>query len=630
MISDFEQTIIDLTGASSIESSTLIQSLWSGYGDISRFRLTGCHHKSVIVKHSKTPTSENHPYGWVSSMSNERKIKSYAVEQYWYAHYSQLCSDACLVPVYFGGSSSEAGNFLVLEDLNSLGLYSLDESKINWRGIASCISWLANFHATFMGEQSSSLWEKGSYWHLGTRLEELEAMETSELKDKAQSIDLRLNSAKYQTLIHGDAKLANFCFSKDQSRVGAIDFQYIGSGCGMKDLAYFMSSCLDESSCEALEEQILDHYFECLDSAFQRLGKTIDFPALELEWRGLFPFAWADFQRFLLGWSPGHWKINGYTDRLVKEVLAELAREKKNEPILSIDFDTLQDIAISAILSAGALIKENVGHDFKVFSKDGEGGSTLAADVLTLVDLMSQYEILKYIEPTCYTYDLALLAEETADDQSRLDKEYYWCIDPLDGTLPFIEGTSGYAIAISLVRKDSVVMIGVVFDPITNDLYYAQHGKGAFLNHKPITFGKPSSHSALTLVTDRSFLKRDYFPQVEAGLKKISKELGFGGEVEIISHGGAVMNACWLLVNEPSCYFKFPKEKQGGGCLWDYAATSCILQEAGAVVSDIKGYALDLNNPKTTFMNKKGILYASSSKLATKITELYYSIRGNE
>lgn len=630
MRSHLEQTIIDLTGAISVDSSTLIQSLWSGYGDISRYALTGSQHKSVIVKNSKNPTSEDHPYGWVSSLSNERKIKSYGIEQYWYAHFSELCSDACLVPEYFGGISSENENVLVLEDLNSLGLYSLDESNINWRGISSCISWLANFHATFIGEHSSSLWENGTYWHLETRLEELEAMANSDLKAKAQSIDLRLNSAKFQTLVHGDAKLANFCFSENQSKVGAIDFQYIGSGCGMKDLVYFMSSCLDETECEALEDQILDHYFECLDTAFQRLGKTLDFSELELEWRGLFSFAWADFQRFLMGWSPGHWKINGYNDRLVKEVIHELSREQKVACVLPIDFDALQDVAIGAILSAGALVKEKVGNNFKVFSKDGEGGSSLAADVLTLVDLMSQYEILLQIEPTCLTYNIALLAEETADDKSRLEKDYYWCIDPLDGTLPFIEGTSGYSISVALVRQDGVVMIGVVFDPVTNDLYYAQYGKGAFVNHKPITFGKPSSHAALTLVTDRSFLKRAYFPQVEAGLKKISKEMGFGGEVEIISHGGAVMNACWMLVNEPSCYFKFPKEKEGGGCLWDYAATSCILQEAGAVVSDIKGYPLNLNNPKTTFMNKKGILYASSSQLATKITELYYSIRGNE
>ena len=629
MSSHLEQTIKGLTGATSVDSSNLIQSLWSGYGDISRYSLTGCHHKSAIVKHSKKPTTEDHPYGWVSSLSNERKIKSYGIEQYWYAHFSELCSDACLVPEYFGGSSSKTETVMVLEDLNELGLYSLEESNINWRGIASCISWLANFHATFMGEHSSSLWENGTYWHLETRLEELEAMAPSDLKAKAQSIDLRLNSAKFQTLVHGDAKLANFCFSKSQNRVGAIDFQYIGSGCGMKDLAYFMSSCLDESECEALEEQILDHYFECLDSALQRLGQTIDFKALEVEWRNLFPFAWADFQRFLLGWSPGHWKINGYNDRLVKEVLQELALEQQVGPVLPIDFDTLQDIAISAILSAGAIVKEKVGNNVKVFSKDGECGSSLAADVLTLVDLMSQYELLLQIQPTCLTYDIALLAEETADDKSRLEKDYYWCIDPLDGTLPFIEGTSGYSISVALVRHDGLVMIGVVFDPVTNDLYYAQHGKGAFVNHKPITFGKPSSHDALTLVTDRSFLKRDYFPEVEAGLKKISKELGFGGKVEIISHGGAVMNACWLLVNEPSCYFKFPKEKEGGGCLWDYAATSCILQEAGAVVSDIKGDALNLNNPETFFMNKKGILYASSSELATKITELYDSVRGN-
>ena len=630
MNQNLEDTIKDLTGATAILSSTLIQSLWSGYGDISRYKLSGGHHKSVVVKNSKTPTTKDHPYGWVSSLSNDRKIKSYEIEQYWYAHFSENCSDSCLVPQYFGGLSSDESTMLVLEDLNGLGLFSLSDTEINWAGIASCISWLANFHATFVGEHSSSLWECGTYWHLETRLEELEAMVDGDLKAKAQAIDLRLNSAKFQTLVHGDAKLANFCFSKDQTKVGAIDFQYIGSACGMKDLAYFMSSCLDELECESLQDQILDHYFQCLDSALSQLDKNIDFNALEKEWRGLFSFAWADFQRFLLGWSPGHWKINGYNDRLVKEVLLELSKEKSVKNTSPIDFDALEDIAINAVRSAGAIVQQKVGNELKVFRKEGEGGSSLAADVLTLVDLMSQYEIIKHIEPTCHTYDIALLAEETEDDHSRLVKDYYWCIDPLDGTLPFIEGTSGYSIAVALVRNDGVAMIGVVFDPVTNDLYYAQHNKGAFLNNKPIAFKHQNPHSGLTLITDRSFFKRDYFPKVELGLKQISKELGFGSEVEIIFHGGAVMNACWMLVNEPSCYFKFPKNKQGGGCLWDYAATSCILKEAGATVSDIKGDPLNLNNAKTTFMNKYGILYASSPSLAEKITELYYSVRGND
>ncbi len=92
----------------------------------------------------------------------------------------------------------------------------------------------------------------------------------------------------------------------------------------MKDLAYFIGSCLDESACEHREAELLDHYFATLRTALASKHPTIDPAALEAEWRALFPLAWSDFHRFLKGWSPSHWKINSYSERLAHEVLATL------------------------------------------------------------------------------------------------------------------------------------------------------------------------------------------------------------------------------------------------------------------------------------------------------------------
>ena len=93
----------------------------------------------------------------------------------------------------------------------------------------------------------------------------------------------------------------------------------------MKDLAYFIGSCLYEDDCERLEQDLLQMYFEELRIALRRLGKVVDLDAIEAEWRELYPIAWVDFHRFLKGWSPGHWKINSYSERLVREVLSSLA-----------------------------------------------------------------------------------------------------------------------------------------------------------------------------------------------------------------------------------------------------------------------------------------------------------------
>ena len=87
----------------------------------------------------------------------------------------------------------------------------------------------------------------------------------------------------------------------------------------MKDVAYFVGSCLNENECERLETQIFDTYFEHLQ---EELGEKNE--ALETEWRSLYRVAWADFHRFLKGWCPGHWKINSYSERTTREVIASL------------------------------------------------------------------------------------------------------------------------------------------------------------------------------------------------------------------------------------------------------------------------------------------------------------------
>ena len=189
--------------------------------------------------------------------------------------------------------------------------------------LEACLSWLAHFHATFLHERPTGLWEIGTYWHLDTRPDELAELDDPELRAAAPAIDARLNASTFQTFVHGDAKLANFCFSVE-GRVAAVDFQYVGGGCGMKDVAYFISSCLHEDECERREASLLDYYFGQLRGALERRGKEIDFAALEDEWRSLYPVAWTDFFRFLQGWSPGHWKIHSYSERLARAVLETL------------------------------------------------------------------------------------------------------------------------------------------------------------------------------------------------------------------------------------------------------------------------------------------------------------------
>ena len=71
------------------------------------------------------------------------------------------------------------------------------------------------------------------------------------------------------------------------------------------------------------------------------------------------------------------------------------------------------------------------------------------------------------------------------------------------------------------------------------------------------------------------------------------------------------------------CRFKFPRKEEGGGALWDFAATACLYGEAGAVATNIHGGPLDLNRADGTWMNHEGVLFATSSAIAARITAIY-------
>ena len=315
--------VLRATGARAVLDTEVVQSLWSGYGQIVRCRLDGGSHESVIVKHVRWPDEQDHPRGWNSDRSHERKLQSYRVETAWYDRYTEVCSDECRVPRCLALDTQADEVIMVMEDLDASG-FAGRRQRVSRSELDACLSWLASFHATFMGEQPEGLWETGTYWHLATRPDELAALDDGPLKEAAATIDNRLAGSPFQTFVHGDAKLANFCFSHDGRKAAAVDFQYVGGGCGMKDVAYFISSCLDEDESEALEAELLDRYFELLRDALKKSGKALDFVALEKDWRALYPVAWTDFYRFLQGWSPGHWKLHRYSERLAREVLESL------------------------------------------------------------------------------------------------------------------------------------------------------------------------------------------------------------------------------------------------------------------------------------------------------------------
>lgn len=280
------------------------------------------------------------------------------------------------------------------------------------------------------------------------------------------------------------------------------------------------------------------------------------------------------------------------------------------------DLRQLADLAAQAAIEAGQMIARSRPRQVQ----HKTGGRSLAAQVVTEIDRRSEDIILDFLVPTLKRFELGLLTEERDDDGGRLIADYFWCIDPLDGTLPFIEGSPGYAVSIALVGRDGTPWVGVVYDPVEATMLHAIKGVGAFRDRRPWPTEPPPRGEELSLFADRSFLARDDHDVVVEALGQIARDIGLTG-LRLHTTGGAVMNACGVLANPSGCYFKYPRPT-GGGSLWDFAATACLFHEVGAVATDIHGGPLDLNRASSSFMNHRGVLFASDEALAQRVRAL--------
>jgi hypothetical protein len=311
-------------GATSLDHIEKIQPLWGGYGQLFRAYVTGKPYPSVIVKYICFPQPESHPKGWNTPLSHQRKLRSYQVEVNWYQHYANAHAEhsMCPLPRCIHVDQQADETLLILKDLYNIGFTQVRKTATP-ATVRECLTWLGHFHAKYMHVEPNGLWPIGTYWHLGTRPDELAALPDSPLKSAAHLIDQALRQSKYQTLVHGDAKLANFCFSPDD-RPAAVDFQYIGQGCGMKDVIMLLSSVLNYREPEALINDHLNHYFAALTQGLIAFHPQINPLDVQQQWRPLYCVAWADFQRFVKGWSVEHCKINPYTESLTEQAIKQL------------------------------------------------------------------------------------------------------------------------------------------------------------------------------------------------------------------------------------------------------------------------------------------------------------------
>ncbi len=137
MNNNFQKIILKATKAKDLFEIEEIQDLWSGYGKILRYGLTGTDVKSVVVKNVRIPRQNTRSRGLDASHSHQRKLKSYKVEMAWYREYSRNCTDACRVPECLALEWQGDEFLMVLEDLDAAG-FSDRKRSVSWKEMKTC------------------------------------------------------------------------------------------------------------------------------------------------------------------------------------------------------------------------------------------------------------------------------------------------------------------------------------------------------------------------------------------------------------------------------------------------------------------------------------------------------------
>lgn len=191
----------------------------------------------------------------------------------------------------------------------------------------------------------------------------------------------------------------------------------------------------------------------------------------------------------------------------------------------------------------------------------------------TEADIAAQNALTKKLQAIL---NVPVLGEEMTTSQQRAlwetGRDGIWCIDPIDGTSNFVHGLPYFAVSVALVREGKSVL-GVVYDPVANEMFAAEQGKGAFLNgEKLVGRETPGTLQQALASVDMKRLKKKLVTQLAINPPYSSQR----------NFGASALDWCYTATGRYDVYL------HGGQKLWDYAAGLLVLQESGGHVCCIE------------------------------------------
>ena len=227
------------------------------------------------------------------------------------------------------------------------------------------------------------------------------------------------------------------------------------------------------------------------------------------------------------------------------------------------------NIAVRAARNAGNVITRAMGNPERI-----ETEVKSANDFVTSVDREAERVIVETLRKAYPDHDI--IGEE-GGQQTGGNSDYQWIIDPLDGTTNFMRGIPHFAVSIAL-RVKGKTEVGVVFDPVRNELFTAERGGGAQLNNTRIRVGETREIKDALLVTGFPFRNRNNY---DSFLRLCDAVFQVSSDVR--RTGSAALDLAYVAAGRVDGYYELGLKP------WDFAAGELLVREAGGLVTDFAG-----------------------------------------
>ncbi len=259
--------------------------------------------------------------------------------------------------------------------------------------------------------------------------------------------------------------------------------------------------------------------------------------------------------------------------------------------------ERIKNTVVLAAKEAGKILMQNFGRHYNVRVKEPR-------EIVSDIDLKAEKKILSILRKNYPQYNI--LSEEFGKERKK--SESTWIIDPLDGTTNYTIRNPFFDISIALANGNEVV-VGCVYAPVTNELFYAEKGKGAFLNGKRIKVSNIDSisKSLLTFCNGKSDFELERITRIFKELKPHARDFN--------QMRAGALELAFVAAGRVEAYIS------NGGKPWDAAAGSLLVKEAGGMATDFsgKGWVFDFDKEICDILASNKKIHKEILKIVNKL-----------